>query len=44
MLTEALENLVGGIVEHDEEVRVDLMAVQRPPRGAAVLDHWRGLV
>ena len=26
------------------DVRIDLVAVLRPPRGAAVLDHVRGLV
>ena len=28
---------------HPQEVRVDLVAVRRPSRGAAVLDHVRGL-
>jgi putative endonuclease len=29
---------------HPEEARVDLVAVVRPRRGAAVLEHVRGLV
>jgi putative endonuclease len=29
---------------HPGEARVDLVAVQRPPRGAALLEHVKGLV
>jgi putative endonuclease len=29
---------------HPDDARVDLVAVVRPPRGAAVLEHVRGLV
>jgi putative endonuclease len=29
---------------HPDDARVDLVAVQRPRRGAAVLEHVRGLV